>query len=156
MQNILEKQINENPLITSQKKIIGRTEKIILPDLQLTGIEAKVDTGAFSCALHCSKVEILEKKGKKSLRFVLLDPEHPAFNNKDFYFEQYEKRKVKNSFGQSEERYVIQTPIFLFNESILTDFTLCDRGNMKFPVLLGRKFLNDKFLVDVSLKNVSS
>lgn len=139
-----------------EKRIIGRTEEIVFPVLQLEGIEAKIDTGAFSSALHCSLVELIEQDDKKVLHFMLLDPEHPCFNNKDFYFEQFEATTVKNSFGQSEQRYLIQTTVLLFGESIETEFTLCNRGSMKFPVLLGRKFLKNKFIVDVSLRNVGT
>lgn len=54
-----------------------------------------------------------------------------------------------------EERYVITTGVLIFNKLIKTEFSLTDRSAMKYPILLGRKFLVKRFIVDVSLVNLS-
>lgn len=122
-----------------------------LPDLGLSNIHAKIDTGAYSCSLHCQQAFV--ENGV--LRFVLLDEEHPEFTGMKFVFDSFDERDIRNSFGEVERRYIIHTTIRIFDEEILTTFSLCNRGSLKFPVLIGRKILRHRFLIDVSKKNQS-
>lgn len=138
-----------------EKQVIGRYDKIDLPELHLLDLDAKVDTGAFTSAIHYHHAEIINRGGKKVLHFTLLDPSHPDYNSKSFYFEKFEERKIKNSFGDSEERFVIRTRITLFGKDYESDFSLSNRGNLKFPILLGRKLLKKGFVVDVAKTNLS-
>lgn len=139
-----------------QKKLIGRNEIVDLPKLDLIGLRAKVDTGAYTSAIHYHHAEVIEKGGRKVLHFSLLDPSHPEYNDKSFYFEDFKTKSIKNSFGQAEERYIIKATIRLFGQDFLTEFSLSDRGNLKYPILLGRKLLNKHFIVDTSKKNIST
>ena len=140
---------------STTKPVIGRYDKIDLPEMNLWDIDAKIDTGADGSAIHCHHIEIVKKKGKKLLHFILLDPTHPNYDNNSFFFENYKQRSIKNSFGDSEKRFVIKTPIVIFGKETLTEFSLSYRGNLSFPILLGRKFLYRKFVVDVARSNIS-
>lgn len=131
--------------------ILGRYDRVDLPELGLYNIHAKIDTGAYTCSLHCHKAEVVNGK----LEFILLDEEHPEFTGMKFTFEQFEIRNIKNSFGEVEKRFVIVTSITIFDEVITTEFSLSNRGLLKFPILIGRKILRDRFLIDVKKKNVS-
>ena len=51
------------------QKIIGRYDRVDLPQLGLNDIHAKIDTGAFTSSLHCHKAEIVDG----NLEFILLD-----------------------------------------------------------------------------------
>ena len=133
------------------KKTIGRADLVDLPELGLYDIHAKIDTGAYSASLHCKDVKELDG----CLEFVLLDDEHPEFTGMKFFFRSFKQKDVRNSFGVMERRYVIQTPVVLFGETILTDFSLSDRDNMRFPILLGRKILRRRLVVDVTKRNLS-
>lgn len=135
--------------------VIGTTDHIDFPDFGMEGIGCKVDTGASTSALHCHKVRLTEKDGLPFVRFQLLDPEHPAFQKTKFHLPLYRERQVKNSFGQTEMRYSIKTRIFLFGQTYAVEFTLADRAKMRYPVLLGSRFLRNKFVVDVSQKDLS-
>jgi hypothetical protein len=137
------------------KKLIGRSDKVDLPELGLFDLDAKIDTGAYTSAIHCHNIKVVNKGGKKLLHFILLDPAHPAYNEKPYYFERFSRRSIKNSFGNSERRYIIKTVVELFGKVIRTEFSLSNRGNLKFPVLLGRKFIQGRFYVDVSVINIS-
>lgn len=137
------------------KLLIGRNDKIDLPVLELTDIDAKVDTGANTSAIHYHHAEIIKKNGKDFLHFNLLDPDHPRFNDKEFFVPNFEQREIKNSFGSSELRFIITTDIIIFGKSFTTEFSLSNRGNLKFPILLGRKLLKKGFLVDVTKRNLS-
>ncbi len=138
-----------------EKLLIGRSDKVDLPELKITDLDAKIDTGAYSCAIHYNKAEVVEKNGVKVLRFSLLDPSHPEHNGMVFEVDKFDERDVKNSFGDSESRFVIHTEIRIHGKSFLTDISLSNRGNLKFPLLLGRQLLANGFLVDVNLENVS-
>jgi len=138
-----------------EKILIGRSDRLDFPDLHMFNVEAKVDTGAFTSAIHYHRVEEVEQDGKRLLHFTLLDPEHPEFNGKNFYLADYEKRTIKNSFGESEERFIIRTRVILFDRAYEVEFSLSNRGNLKFPILLGRKLLEKGFVVDVRKKNLS-
>ncbi len=132
-------------------QILGRYDRVDLPELGLCDIHAKIDTGAYTCSLHCHKAEIVDGK----LEFILLDQEHPEFTGMKFTFAQFEERDIKNSFGEVEKRFVIITSIKVFEEVIVTEFSLSNRGSLKFPILIGRKILRDRFLIDVKKKNLS-
>lgn len=132
-------------------KILGRSDRVDLPGLGLENIHAKIDTGAYTCSLHCSLTKVVNGK----LKFILLDEEHPGFTGRRYSFKKFEQREIKNSFGEAELRYVIKTKIKIFDHLIRAEFSLSNRGNLKFPVLLGRKILRKRFLIDVTKKDLS-
>ncbi|GAB3530380.1 ATP-dependent zinc protease [Pontibacter brevis] len=139
-----------------EKKVIGRRELVSFPELDIDEIEAKVDTGAYTSAIHCSDIhEETKPDGTKVIALDLLDPSHPQYNHKKLKFSEYDLREIKSSIGEAQERYVIRTKIKLFDETIEAEFSLSDRSDMKYPVLIGRKLLKGRFIVDVSRKNLA-
>ncbi len=130
-------------------RLIGRREYIDLPELNISGLEAKIDTGAYTSALHCHDIRLQEKDGKKLLCFFLLDPLHPEYSNQQHCFEKFGRKTIKNSFGEAEERYIIKALIRIGRKKIRTSISLTDRGNMRYPVLIGRKMMKNKFIIDV-------
>ena len=131
--------------------ILGRSDRVDLPQLGVFDIHAKLDTGAYTSSLHCQSAEVVNDV----LEFVLLDEEHPEFTGSRFRFPDYEVRDIRNSFGEVERRFVIVTTMRIFDEDITTEFSLCNRGSLKFPVLIGRKILRNRFLIDVDQKDLS-
>lgn len=138
------------------KPVIGRSEKIGLPQFGLKNVEAKVDTGAYGSSMHCSLINVVTENGKKMLKVIPLRYTDKPYRGEAFLFPYSEKKKIKNSFGKVEERYVVKTAVRIFGRDIPTEFSLTDRTNMKFSILLGRKFLKKNFVVDVSLKDRSA
>ena len=149
------KKPNEGLKSAKSLKIIGTSDHIDLPEFGLENLGCKVDTGAATSALHCHKVRLIEKDGNAYVRFQLLDPEHPSYQNRRFTLPLYAEKEIRNSFGQSEWRYAIKTPVVVFGKTYRVVFTLSDRAKMKFPILLGSRFLRNKFMVDVSQKDLS-
>lgn len=137
------------------EKIIGRKEKISLPKLGLKLVWAKVDSGAYTSSLHAEQIREEFRDGKKVLCFQVLMPEHKAFTGETLIFKKYREKKVKNSFGHTETRFLIVTKIRIAGETFPAEFTLSDRSSMKNSILLGRKVLQGKFLVDVNEANLS-
>ena len=132
-------------------QILGRSDRVDLPGLGLYNIHEKIDTGAYTSSLHCSRAEVVDGQ----LEFVLLDDEHPEFTGLKFVFKEFTEREIKNSFGVAEKRYIIHTTVKIFDDEIMAEFSLGDRDAMRFPILLGRKILRDRFLIDVRKKNLS-
>lgn len=134
--------------VSAEKKIIGATELVHFPDLGWHEVAARVDTGAATSSIHCSKVKVVQKDGKAKLSFYL-DVKNGA-PKQVFSVTDFKERTVRNSFGHTEKRYVIKTAIVIAGRKIRTEFSLADRRSMSFPVLLGRRLLKGRFIVDVS------
>ncbi len=122
---------------------IGRAERVDFPDADLTDIPAKVDTGAFSSSVWATNIR--EENG--ILYFNLLDSGNELSTDK------FEMVDIENSFGHSEVRYGVKLWVVLKGRKVRTTFTLADRSNKTYPVLLGRKLLRRKFIVDVTQGN---
>lgn len=137
------------------KKTIGRVDKADFPDLHLEEIDVKIDSGAYTSSIHCSQAEEIIHNGVKCIKFNLLDASHPLFHQKEFIEPDYSVKKVTSSNGLSEERFVIRTTIYIFKELYPIELTLTERQSMRYPILLGRKFLNKKFVIDSSKTNLS-
>lgn len=131
-------------------RIIGRREFVDFPELKLFSIEAKIDTGAYTSAIHCKDIEVKKNNHDFLLCFKLLDTSHPEYSEQTHQFADFDKKKIKNSFGEMEERYIIKTRIKIGKKNILTTLSLSDRENMRYPVLIGRRLLKGKFMVDVN------
>ena len=131
-------------------RLIGRREFVDLPLLGLSGIEAKIDTGAYTSSLHCENITVNYENSKPILYFTIEQDVPAAGTSKVFRFEEFSQKKIKNSFGEMEERFVIKTLIHIGRKKIWSRISLSNRGSMRYPLLIGRKLLTGKFLVDVS------
>lgn len=128
---------------------------IDLPELGLFDIKAKVDTGAFTSALHCSRIKMAEREGQQLVTFQISGSSLGRKGSVKFETKDFTQRKIKSSTGHIENRVIIKTQLIVFGRRFKTEFSLTDRSGMKFPVLLGRKFLKKGFIVDVSRENLS-
>ena len=134
-----------------EKRIIGRFDKADFPLLNLENIAIKIDTGAYTSSIHCDNIEEIEGR----LHCTFLDEEHPLYNGKEFIFEDYDIVFVRSSNGIIQKRFQVQSTIKLFNKVFKISLSLSARQEMRYPVLIGRKFLSKKFIVDPELTDVS-
>ena len=134
-----------------KKIVIGRIDKVDLPDLGIENANAKIDTGAYTSSIHCTRIKL--KDGLLSFYIPIEVEGRPVI--KKFQTKLFTKKTIRSSNGRQESRFIIKTKIILFGKSIIADFSLSDRSLMKNPILIGRKLLKDKFVVDVSEKNLS-
>lgn len=124
--------------------MIGRREYVDFPLLAMSHVEAKIDTGAYTSSIHCKHIERITTDHQDILEFKLMD-------DTVHRVEDYTQKSIKNSFGEKEERFIIKTLIHIGKKKIRTTVSLSDRGNMRYPVLIGRRLLKGKFIVDVNL-----
>lgn len=130
------------------KEIIGAIEWVYM-DPPGRHFRARVDSGAETSSLSASNVVEFERDGDDWVRFTF---QHDS-TNEAVEFELPIKRAVRIrqvSSEESERRFVIELDIRLGDQLQTTEFTLTDRGRMTYPVLLGRAFLMDLYVVDVS------
>ena len=129
------------------RTIIGRAESIdFRDDPECVGIPAKIDTGAYSSSVWASN--ITERNGE--LEFELMGKGHPAYTGKKLKTKAYKMVTIQNSFGQSEVRFGVNLKVSFCGKRVTTFFTLSERSMKIYPVLIGRKMLKGRFLVDVS------
>jgi glutathione synthase/RimK-type ligase-like ATP-grasp enzyme len=135
------------------KDTIGTTERISFPKLHIFDVPAKIDTGADSSALWATDIQ---EATSGYLRFVAFGQGSRFYTGKSITTKTFRRVLVKNSFGVIESRYKARLTIQIGDRKIRAWFTLADRAGMKYPVLLGRRLLKNKFVVDVSKKQVHS
>ena len=121
--------------------IIGWQETVDLPDLGLTNMVAKIDTGARTSALHAEDITRFDKDGADWVRF------HTRFDDeaRDIWVECpiHDLREIKNTSGQPEERIVIRTKFRIARRAWTIDVSLAERGEMQFRMIVGRSALRN-------------
>jgi hypothetical protein len=130
------------------KRVIGWREWVQLPDLGVVEMKAKVDTGADNSSLHAFNVERIERDGAEYVRFEI----HPKQRSKKPTIlceaPLAMEKKVKNPGGRTELRPVIRTRVVVAGEEIEALVNLTSRDEMGFRMLLGRRAVRSRFVID--------
>lgn len=128
--------------------VLGWREWVALPQLGISELKCKVDTGARSSALHAFAVEEFYKENQRWVKFGL----HPLQHNEvtEVWCEApvADVRRVTDSGGHTTERYFITTEIQLGGQRFPITLSLTNRDNMLFRMLLGREAMKGRFLVN--------
>ncbi len=129
---------------------LGWLEWAYLPNLGLPLLHAKVDTGAKTSSLHAEELEIVDVDGRHVARFLVRtrrgvdECECPV----------HDERYVKSSSGHESLRVVIRTQCVMHGKRWPIELTLADRTSMRFPMLLGRRAMEGRFVVDPAKKHL--
>jgi len=129
-----------------KKLIVGRNESVDFARYA-KNIPAKVDTGADSSSIWVSNIRV-DRNGV--LRFSLFGEGSQFYTGKTIKREQYRVAVVKSGHGHEQLRYRAQLSVRIANKKIRAMFNLADRSQHAFPVLIGRRTLSGKFIVDVT------
>ncbi len=124
--------------------VVGWREIVSLPGLGLSGIPAKIDTGARTSSLHAHVLEDFEKAGKRFVRFAV------DWDGQRHYCEavHVDVRGITSSNGDQQTRFVIKTPLKIGSLTFRAEISLADRSQMQFPMLIGRTALRRRMVVD--------
>lgn len=136
--------------------MVGWREWAVLPDLGISKIKVKIDTGAKTSSLHAFDVTIAKRQGKSMVRFKV----HPLQKNTRRIVEcearLLEWRQVTDSGGKRTLRPVIETRVMLGAREVLAEVTLIARDEMGFRMLVGRQALRSNWLVDPAKSFIAS
>jgi hypothetical protein len=134
----------------AEKVVVGWREWVALPQAGVDWVKAKIDTGARSSSIHAFDLEVFEQDDREWVRFSI----HPWQRSDDEAHELtlplLDRREVRSSNGQAEERYAVAMDVTLAGRAITTVMTLSNRDEMGFRMLIGREALERGFLVDSS------
>lgn len=140
-------------MIKKDKRTIGRAENISFPELGLIDIPARIDTGARTSAVWASRIKV-DKSGK--LSFYLFDESSQYFAAHRITTTKFEEIIVTSSMGMMERRFKVKLLIKLDSRKVRASFTLSNRSQQVYPVLIGRNVLRGKFIVDVKMGSPQS
>ncbi|MEM9533088.1 MAG: RimK/LysX family protein [Pseudomonadota bacterium] len=128
--------------------IIGWREWVGLPELAVSRIKAKIDTGAKTSALHADAISTTEVDGKTWAEFLV----HPFPRKRTPEIvcraPVVDLRDIRSSNGEVEQRVMVRTALALGPHVFPIDLTLTNRDEMRFRMLLGREALKHRFLVN--------
>ncbi|HEY6627370.1 MAG TPA: RimK/LysX family protein [Acidimicrobiia bacterium] len=131
-----------------KRPVIGWREWVQLPDLGVFVVKAKVDTGAATSSLHAFQLERFEKDGFPYVRFEV----HPRQRSKRPSIEceavVVKETAVRNPGGRTELRPVIASTLVIAGQQIEALINLTGRDEMGYRMLLGRRTLRNRFVVD--------
>ena len=132
-----------------ERQEVGCFEQVSISTLGIKDIIAKVDTGAFSGAIHCTNIRIV-RRGVVRKRYLCFTPlGDPALATET---DTFMKTFVRSATGHRLKRYIIDTEIEVRGQTYPVRIGLSNRSDLKSPVLLGRRFLRENnMLVDVRI-----
>jgi len=121
---------------------------VVLPELGIPAIKAKIDTGARSSALHAYDLHFFTRRGTPMVRFKVHRLQRDMGHVVESVAPLVERREVRNSGGQTTVRPVILTALEMMGETWTIELTLVRRDEMGFRMLLGRQAIRGRFVVD--------
>lgn len=140
-----------DPVPHSELSMIGSREWCQLDELGLGWIDARVDTGTRTSALHVTDIRPYRESNQQKVEFVV-NP-HPQDNDASVVVCQtivVDQREVKGPRGYREMRWVIQSKVSLGDDQWTIPLSLTSHDYVRFRMILGRTALQGKYLVDSS------
>lgn len=129
-------------------EILGWREWATLPELGISAIKVKLDTGARTSSLHAFDLTAFERNGTRMVRFEVHPHQRSAAGAVEVEAAVVDERWVRNSGGQTELRPVIETTLGIGDHEWPIELALTRRDQMGFRMLLGRQALKNRAIVD--------
>jgi hypothetical protein len=112
-------------------------------------VRAKLDTGALTSSIHAENVVTFERNGETWVRF------HFPFGKKEGFEDGFSIEKpivrtvtVKEHDGRHDERLSVNIDLCVDGNTFPVEFTLADRSEFNYPILLGRRALAGRYYID--------
>lgn len=134
----------------SPPTVVGWREWVALPQADVDWVKAKIDTGARSSSIHAFDLEVFERDGQEWVRFSIHPWQRSDEDLAELTLPVLDRREVRSSNGQTEQRYAVAMDVRLAGRTITTVMTLSNRDEMGFRMLIGREALERGFLVDAA------
>ncbi|HVJ66078.1 MAG TPA: ATP-dependent zinc protease [Bdellovibrionota bacterium] len=135
---------------------IGWREWVFLPRFSPLKINAKIDTGASTSAIHAEDISFFVRKGVKMVRFRVFPHQRSRDDGAWVEAEYLERRKVRSSVGHETLRPVVKTEITVGEQQFEIEITLVNREMMGFRMLIGRAALKGRFVVNPGVSYLES
>ena len=132
----------------SRPAVAGWREWIALPDLEVSWVKAKLDTGARTSSIHAWDVTPFDRDGADWVSFQIHPWQRSDLDAIDVELPIVDRRVVRSSTGHEEERLVVRTTIRVLDLDLEAELTLTNRDDMGFRMLVGREALRSSILVD--------
>ena len=131
-----------------EKRVIGWKENAALPDLNVKNVIAKIDTGANVASIDAADIKIVTRDEVKFVKFKVMKRNNTV-RKTSAPLEGY--KRIKSSNGDVEKRPYIKTTLLMDGISKKIELTLTDRGPMDYTMLIGRKALGKRWVVNPSI-----
>ena len=131
-----------------EKRVVGWKENAALPDLNVKNVIAKIDTGANLASIDASDIKIVTRDKIKDVKFKVMKRNNTV-RKTSAPLEGY--KRIKSSNGDVEKRPYIKTTLLMDGISKKIELTLTDRGPMDYTMLIGRKALGKRWVVNPSI-----
>lgn len=128
--------------------MIGALEYGNMPELGITNLVMRVDTGAATSSLHVDNIEEFQRNDERWIRFDIHPDIHDVERTVKCESKVLSQKKIKSSTADRQRRYVINTRLQMGTRSWKIKLTLTDRSEMTYLMLLGRQAMEGKFYVD--------
>ena len=130
------------------KIIVGWVEKVRIEDQEFD-VKAKLDTGARTSSIHAKDIKSFKRDGERWVKFTLMLVDSKD-NKHVIQMERPRSRRtnIKNHDGEHDKRYVVEFDVCFNGQKYTTEFTLADRREYIYDVLLGRQFLKKIAIID--------
>ena len=129
-------------------KLIGSQEWCAFEQLNIPAIRARVDSGARTSSIQATEITLIKKNDEEWVSFSV----YPLQKNSNVHVnckaKLVDKRSVKGSFGISEERFIIRTPITIGEDTFDIELSLANRNTMEFRMLLGREAMVHRYAIN--------
>ena len=131
-----------------EKRVVGWKENAALPDLNVKNVIAKIDTGANLASIDAADIKIVTRDEVKFVKFKVMKRNNTV-RKTSAPLEGY--KRIKSSNGDVEKRPYIKTTLLMDGISKKIELTLTDRGPMDYTMLIGRKALGKRWVVNPSI-----
>ena len=129
-------------------KVVGWREWVVFPDFGGPMVRAKVDTGARTSAIHARNIKISVANGREFADFDIYPHQRDAQTILHCRAPIVARRRIRDSGGHVQERIIVRTPIQIGDASFEIDLSLTRRDQMGYRMLLGRRALKNRYVVD--------